>query len=160
MGNIPRVLDIAEFMLKYLSQFLILSCLLGQVVHVFGLPLAITSNQTASVSLQMKNCCASGVNISCCGNDCLCCPSNEIPADDIEAFQENSTGRGVQIFWLNPISTNKCKATSLISQLGVEMVFQEVEAMVLVLASGSNPSPEGSFLSPGFKFSQFKPPRI
>ena len=142
-------------MFKYLSQLLILCSLLGQVVNVFGLPLAFTSNPDSVVSLQFKGCCTSKAKISCCGNDCICCFS-----DDFALVQENPVGQGIQVLWLNPVSTNKCKGTNLISQFGVEMAVQEMESMKLVLVCGSNLSTDVSSLSCGVKFSNFKPPRI
>ena len=147
-------------MLKYLSQLLILGCLLGQVVNLFGLPLAVTSNQDSMVSLQFNGCCTTKAEISCCGNDCKCCFSNELPSDDFALLQENHVGQGVQILWLNPVSTNKCKGTNLISQFGVDMAIQEIGSIDLILASDSNQPTDGSFLSCGVKFSNFKPPRI
>jgi hypothetical protein len=142
-------------MFKYLSQLLILCSLLGQVVNVFGLPLAFTSNPDSVVSLQFKGCCTSKAKISCCGNDCICCFS-----DDFALVQENPVGQGIQVLWLNPVSTNKCKGTNLISQFGVEMAVQEMESMKLVLVCGSNLSTDVSSLSCGVKLSNFKPPRI
>ncbi len=147
-------------MFKYLSQLLILCSLLGQFVNVFGLPLAFTSNQDAMVSLQFKGCCTSKAKISCCGNDCICCFSNELPSDYFALVQEKPVGQGIQVLWLNPVSTNKCKGTNLISQFGVEMAVQEMESMKLVLVCGSNLSTDVSSLSCGVKFSNFKPPRI
>ncbi len=147
-------------MLKYLSQLLILGCLLGQVVNLFGLPLAVTSNQDSMVSLQFNGCCTSNAIISCCGNDCKCCFSNELPSDDFALLQENHVGQGVQILWLNPVSTNKCKGTNLISQFGVDMAIEEMAALELVLTSDSNQPTDSSSLSCGIKFSNFKPPRI
>ena len=147
-------------MFKYLSQLLILGCLLGQVVNVFGLPLAFTSNPDSIVSLQFKGCCTTKAKISCCGNDCKCCFSNELPSDDFALLQEKPVGQGIQVLWLNPVSTNKCKGTNLISQFGVEMAVQEMESMKLVLVCGSNLSTDVSSLSCGVKFSNFKPPRI
>ena len=147
-------------MFKYLPQLLILGCFLGQVVNVFGLPLAFTSNPDSMVSLQFKGCCTTKAKISCCGNDCKCCFSNELPSDDFALVQENIVGQGIQILWLNPVSSNKCKSTNLISQFGVDMAIQEISLIDLVLASDSNLSTDGSFLSCGVKFSNFKPPRI
>jgi len=147
-------------MFKYLSQLLILCCLLGQVVNVFGLPLAVTSNQDSMVSLQFKGCCTSNAIISCCGNDCKCSSSSELPSDYFALVQETAVGQGIQVLWLNPVSTNKCKGTNLISQFGVEMAVQEMESMKLVLVCGSNLSTDVSSLSCGVKFSNFKPPRI
>ena len=147
-------------MLKYLSQLLILGCLLGQVVNLFGLPLAVTSNQDSMVSLQFNGCCTSNAIISCCGNDCKCCFSNELPSDDFALLQENHVGQGVQILWLNPVSTNKCKGTNLISQFGVDMAIQEIGSIDLILASDSNQTTDSSSLSCGIKFFSFKPPRI
>lgn len=88
-------------MMKYLSQLLILCCLLGQVVNVFGLPLAFTSNQDSLVSFQFKGCCTPNAKISCCGNDCRCCSSNDLPSDDFTLMQEKPVGQGVQIVWLD-----------------------------------------------------------
>ena len=147
-------------MFKYLSQLLILCSLLGQVVNVFGLPLAFTSNPDSVASLQFKGCCTSKAKISFCGNDCKCCFSNELPSDDFALVQETAVGQGIQVLWLNPVSTNKCKGNNLISQFGVDMAIHEMESMELVLASDSNLSTDGSFLSCGVKFSNFKPPRI
>ena len=147
-------------MFKYLSQLLILCSLLGQVVNVFGLPLAFTSNPDSVVSLQFKGCCTSKAKISCCGNDCICCFSNELPSDDFALVQENPVGQGIQVLWLNPVSTNKCKGTNLISQFGVDMAIQEIGSIDLILASDSNQPTDGSFLSCGVKLSNFKPPRI
>ncbi|MBY0326232.1 MAG: hypothetical protein K2Q30_04880 [Gemmataceae bacterium] len=147
-------------MFKYLSQLLILCSLLGQVVNVFGLPLAFTSNPDSVVSLQFKGCCTSKAKISCCGNDCICCFSNELPSDDFALVQENPVGQGIQVLWLNPVSTNKCKGNNLISQFGVDMAVQEMESMKLVLVCGSNLSTDVSSLSCGVKLSNFKPPRI
>ena len=147
-------------MLKYLSQLLILGCLLGQVVNLFGLPLAVTSNQDSMVSLQFNGCCTTKAEISCCGNDCKCCFSNELPSDDFALVQETAVGQGIQVLWLNPVSTNKCKGTNLISQFGVDMAIQEIGSIDLILASDSNQPTDGSFLSCGVKFSNFKPPRI
>ncbi len=147
-------------MFKYLSQLLILCSLLGQVVNVFVLPLAFTSNPDSVVSLQFKGCCTSKAKISCCGNDCICCFSNELPSDDFALVQENPVGQGIQVLWLNPVSTNKCKGNNLISQFGVDMAIQEIGSIDLILASDSNQPTDGSFLSCGVKFSNFKPPRI
>lgn len=147
-------------MFKYLSQLLILCCLLGQVVNVFGLPLAFTSNPDSLVSLQFKGCCTSKAKISCCGNDCKCCSSNDLPSDDFALVQETAVGQGIQVLWLNPVSTNKCKGTNLISQFGVDMAIQEISLIDLVLTSDSNQSADTSSLSCGVKFSNFKPPRI
>lgn len=148
-------------MLKYLSQLLITFCLLGQVVNVFGLPLALSPTQTSSASVQFKGCCsASGVKNSCCGNDCKCCHSNESPSDYVELVQEASADHGVQVLWLNPVSNNKCKGTNLISQFGVEMAFQEIDTTDLVLASSLNQPAHSSSLSCGVKLSKYKPPRI
>jgi hypothetical protein len=147
-------------MFKYLSQLLILCCLLGQVVNVFGLPLAVTSNQDSMVSLQFKGCCTSNAIISCCGNDCKCCFSNELPSDYFALVQETAVGQGIQVLWLNPVSTNKCKGTNLISQFGVDMAIEEMAALELVLTSDSNQPTDSSSLSCGIKFSNFKPPRI
>ena len=147
-------------MLKYLSQLLILGCLLGQVVNVFGLPLAFTSNQDSMVSLQFNGCCTTKPEISCCGNDCKCCFSNDLPSDDFALLQENHVGQGVQILWLNPVSSNKCKGTKLISQFGVDMAIQEIGSIDLILAFDSNQPTDSSSLSCGVKFSNFKPPRI
>jgi len=147
-------------MLNYLSQLLILSCLLGQVVNVFGLPLAFTSNQDSMVSLQFKSCCTSKAKISCCGNDCKCCFSNDLPSDDFALVQGNPVGQGIQVLWLNPISTNKCKGNSLISQFGVDMAIQEIGSIDLILASGLNQPTDASSLSSGTKLFNFKPPRI
>ncbi|NBS92098.1 hypothetical protein EBS67_19190, partial [bacterium] len=72
----------------------------------------------------------------------------------------NPVGQGIQVLWLNPVSTNKCKGTNLISQFGVEMAVQEMESMKLVLVCGSNLSTDVSSLSCGVKLSNFKPPRI
>ena len=151
-----------EYMLKYLSQLLLTFCLLGQVVNVFGLPLALSPIQTSSVSVQFKGCCAtSGVKSSCCSYDCLCCSSNELQSDDLQLVQENSAGQGLQVLWLNPVSNNKCKGTNLISQFGVEMAFQEMDSTdCLVLASNSNHPADSSSLSCGVKLSKFKPPRV
>ena len=142
-------------MFKYLSQLLILCSLLGQVVNVFGLPLAFTSNPDSVVSLQFKGCCTSKAKISCCGNDCICCFS-----DDFALVQENPVGQGIQVLWLNPVSTNKCKGTNLISQFGVDMAIQEIGSIDLILASDSNQPSDNSSLSSGIKFFNFKPPRI
>jgi hypothetical protein len=148
-------------MFKYLSQLLILCSLLGQVVNVFGLPLAFEFSQTSSISVQFKGCCAtSGATSSCCINDCKCSSSSELPSDDFALVQEKPMGQGIQVLWLNPVSTNKCKGTNLISQFGVEMAVQEMESMKLVLVCGSNLSTDVSSLSCGVKFSNFKPPRI
>ena len=147
-------------MFKYLSQLLILGCFLGQVVNVFGLPLAFTSNPDSMVSLQFKGCCTTKAKISCCGNDCKCCFSNELPSDDFALVQENIVGQGIQILWLNPVSSNKCKSTNLISQFGVDMAIQEISLIDLVLTSDSNQSADTSNLSCGIKFFNFKPPRI
>jgi hypothetical protein len=147
-------------MFKYLSQLLILGCLLGQVVNVFGLPLAFTSNPDAMVSLQFKGCCTSKAKISCCSNDCKCCFSNELPLDDFALVQEKPMGHGIQVLWLNPVSSNKCKGTNLISQFGVDMAIQEIGSIDLILASDSNQSADTSTLSCGIKFFNFKPPRI
>jgi hypothetical protein len=147
-------------MFKYLSQLLILCFLLGQVVNVFGLPLAFTSNPDSMVSLQFKGCCTSNAKISCCSNDCKCCFSNELPSDDFALLQENHVGQGIQVLWLNPVSSNKCKGTNLISQFGVDMAIQEISLIDLVLTSDSNQSADTSSLSCGIKFSNFKPPRI
>jgi len=147
-------------MFKYLSQLLILCSLLGQVVNVFGLPLAFTSNPDSVVSLQFKGCCTSKAKISCCGNDCICCFSNELPSDDFALVQETAVGQGIQVLWLNPVSTNKCKGNNLISQFGVDMAIQEIGSIDLILASDSNQPTDGSFLSCGVKLSNFKPPRI
>ena len=147
-------------MFKYLSQLLILCSLLGQVVNVFGLPLAFTSNPDSVASLQFKGCCTSKAKISFCGNDCKCCFSNELPSDDFALVQETAVGQGIQVLWLNPVSTNKCKGTNLISQFGVDMAIQEIGSIDLILASDSNQPTDGSFLSCGVKFSNFKPPRI
>lgn len=147
-------------MFKYLSQFLILCCLLGQVVNVFGLPLAVTSNQDSMVSLQFKGCCTSNAIISCCGNDCKCCFSNDLPSDDFSLMQESTERQGIQVLWLNPVSTNKCKGTNVISQFGVDMAIEEMDALELVLTSDSNQPTDSSSLSCGIKFSNFKPPRI
>ena len=147
-------------MLKYLSQLLILGCLLGQVVNVFGLPLAFTSNPDSLVSLQFKVSCTTKAEISCCGNDCKCCFSNDLPSDDFALLQENPVGQGIQVLWLNPVSTNKCKGTNLISQFGVDMAIQEIGSIDLILASDSNQPTDASSLYCGVKFSNFKPPRI
>ena len=148
-------------MLNYLSQILILCCLLGQVVNVFGLPLAFTSTQDSVVSLQFKGCCtSSGAKSSCCANDCKCCFSNEFLSNDLALLQENPTVKGVQVLWLNPVSTNKCKGTNLISQFGVEMAIQEIGSIDLILDSDSNQPTDASSLSSGAKLSNFKPPRI
>lgn len=147
-------------MFKYLSQLLILCCLLGQVVNVFGFPLAFTSNPDSVVSLQFKGCCTTKAKISCCGNDCKCCSSNDLPSDDFALVQKTAVGQGVQILWLNPVSTNKCKGTNLISQFGVDMAIQEISLIDLVLTSDLNQSADTSSLSCGIKFSNFKPPRI
>lgn len=147
-------------MLNYLSQLLILCCLLGQVVNVFGLPLAFTSKSDAMVSLQFKGCCTSNAKISCCGNDCNCCSSNELPSDDIALVQEKPVGQGIQVLWLNPVSTNKCKGNNLISQFGVEMAFQNRDSIELVLASDSILPTDVSSLCCGVNLSKFKPPRI
>ena len=147
-------------MFKYLPQLLILGCFLGQVVNVFGLPLAFTSNPDSMVSLQFKGCCTTKAKISCCGNDCKCCFSNELPSDDFALVQENIVGQGIQILWLNPVSSNKCKSTNLISQFGVDMAIQEISLIDLVLTSDSNQSADTSNLSCGIKFFNFKPPRI
>lgn len=147
-------------MFKYLSQLLILCCLLGQVVNLFGLPLAVTSNQDSMVSLQFNGCCTTKAEISCCGNDCKCCFSNELPSDDFALLQEKPVGQGVQVLWLNPVSTNKCKGTNLISQFGVDMAIQEIGSIDLILAFDSNQPTDSSSLSCGVKFSNFKPPRI
>ena len=147
-------------MLKYLSQLLILGCLLGQVVNVFGLPLAFTLNPDSLVSLQFKVCCTTKAEISCCGNDCKCCFSNDLPSDDFALLQENPVGQGIQVLWLNPVSTNKCKGTNLISQFGVDMAIQEIGSIDLILASDSNQPTDASSLYCGVKFSNFKPPRI
>lgn len=148
-------------MLKYLSQLLLTFCLLGQVVNVFGLPLALSPIQTSSVSVQFKGCCVtSGVKSSCCSYDCLCCSSNELQSDDLQLVQENSAGQGIQVLWLNPVSTNKCKGTNLISQFGVDMAIQEIGSIDLILASDSNQPTDASSLYCGVKFSNFKPPRV
>jgi hypothetical protein len=147
-------------MFKYLSQLLILCCLLGQVVNVFGLPLAVTSNQDSMVSLQFKGCCTSNAIISCCGNDCKCCFSNDLPSDDFSLMQESTERQGIQVLWLNPVSTNKCKGTNVISQFGVDMAIEEMDALELDLTSDSNQPTDSSSLSCGIKFSNFKPPRI
>lgn len=147
-------------MLNYLSQLLILGCLLGQVVNVFGLPLAFTSNPDSLVSLQFKGCCTTNAKISCCSNDCKCSSSNELPSDDFALVQENIVGQGIQILWLNPVSSNKCKSTNLISQFGVDMAIQEIGSIDLILASDSNQPSDTSTLSCGIKFFNFKPPRI
>ena len=147
-------------MLKYLSQLLILGCLLGQVVNLFGLPLAVTSNQDSMVSLQFNGCCTTKAEISCCGNDCKCCFSNELPSDDFALLQENPEGQGIQVLWLNPVSANKCKGTNLISQFGVDMAIQEISSIDLILASDTNQPTDASSLCCGIKFSNFKPPRI
>ena len=147
-------------MLKYLSQLLILGCLLGQVFNVFGLPLAFTLNPDSLVSLQFKVCCTTKAEISCCGNDCKCCFSNDLPSDDFALLQENPVGQGIQVLWLNPVSTNKCKGTNLISQFGVDMAIQEIGSIDLILASDSNQPTDASSLYCGVKFSNFKPPRI
>ena len=147
-------------MLKYLSQLLILGCLLGQVVNLFGLPLAVTSNQDSMVSLQFNGCCTTKAEISCCGNDCKCCFSNELPSDDFALVQEKPVGQGIQVLWLNPVSTNKCKGTNLISQFGVDMAIQEISSIDLILASDSNQPTEYSSLTCGIKFFNFKPPRV
>ena len=147
-------------MFKYLSQLLILCYLLGQVVNVFGLPLAVTSNQDSMVSFQFKGCCTSKAIISCCGNDCKCCFSNELPSDYFALVQENPEEQGIQVLWLNPVSTNKCKGTNLISQFGVDMAIQEIGSIDLILASDSNQPSDTSSLSCGIKFFNFKPPRI
>jgi len=83
-----------------------------------------------------------------------------LPSDDFALVQENPVGQGIQVLWLNPVSTNKCKGNNLISQFGVEMAVQEMESMKLVLVCGSNLSTDVSSLSCGVKFSNFKPPRI
>ena len=70
-------------------------------MNVFGLPLAVTSNQDSLVSLQFKGCCTSKAKISCCGNDCKCCFSNELPSDDLALVQEKPVRQGVQIVWLD-----------------------------------------------------------
>jgi len=147
-------------MFKHFSNLLIISFLFGQVANVFGLPLAFTSNQVSLVSLQFKGCCALGAKSSCCANNCLCCSSSDLPSDDLQLAQENSTGRGVQVLWLNPVSSNKCKGTNLISQFGIEMVVQKVESILLILSSVSHQVSVVSSLSFDVKLSKFKPPRI
>ncbi len=150
-----------EFMLNYLSQLLILCCLLGQILNVFGLPLAFEFSQTSSISVQFKGCCAtSGATSSCCINDCKCSSSSELPSDDFALVQEKPMGQGIQVLWLNPVSTNKCKGTNLISQFGVEMAIQEIGSIDLILASDLNQPSDTSTLSCGIKFFNFKPPRI
>jgi hypothetical protein len=129
-------------------------------VNVFGLPLAVTSNQDSMVSLQFKGCCTSNAIISCCGNDCKCCFSNELPSDYFALAQENPEEQGIQVLWLNPVSTNKCKGTNLISQFGVDMAIQEIGSIDLILASDPNQPSDASSLSSGIKFFNFKPPRI
>lgn len=146
---------------KYLSQLLILGCLLGQAVNSFGLSLAFSPNQTSVVSLQFKGCCTPSEPLSsCCINDCKCCSSNDLPSDDLALVQENPRRQGVQILWVNPVSTNKCKGTNLISQFGIEMAFQEMDSIELALSSDSNYSTSVPFLSCGVNLSKFKPPRI
>jgi len=83
-----------------------------------------------------------------------------LPSDDFALVQENPVGQGIQVLWLNPVSTNKCKGNNLISQFGVDMAIQEIGSIDLILASDSNQPTDGSFLSCGVKLSNFKPPRI
>ena len=147
-------------MFKYLPQLLILCCFLGQVVNVFGLPLAFTSNPDSLVSLQFKGCCTSNAKICCCGNDCKCCSSNDLPSDDFALVQEKPVGQDIQVLWLNPVSTNKCKGTNLISQFGVDMAIQEISSIDLILDSDLNQPTDASSLSSGVKLYNFKPPRI
>jgi hypothetical protein len=147
-------------MLKFLSQMLILCCLLGQVVNVFGLPLAIKSNQSAIVSIEFNGCCASGSKCFCCDNVCKCCSSNDLQSDDFEFVQASTQKSGVQVKWLNPVSTKKCNGTNLINQFGVEMVFQEMDQVSFIVPSGFI-KPEGAY-SPfcGVELSKFKPPQV
>lgn len=147
-------------MFNHLSRLLIISCLHGQVANVFGLPLAFTPNQESLLSLQFKGCCVLGAKSSCCADNCLCCSSNDLPNGDLQLVQENSTGHGVQVLWLNPVSSNKCKATNLISQFGIEMALEKIDSIRLILSSDSHHLFLVSSLSCGETLSKFKPPRI
>jgi len=129
-------------------------------VNVFGLPLAFTSNPDSMVSLQFKGCCTSNAKICCCGNDCKCCSSNDLPSDDFALVQEKPVGQDIQVLWLNPVSTNKCKGNNLISQFGVDMAIQEIGLIDLILDSDLNQPTDASSLCCGVNLSKFKPPRI
>lgn len=83
-----------------------------------------------------------------------------MPSDDFALMQEKPVGQGIQVLWLNPVSTNKCKGTNLISQFGVDMAIQEISSIDLILDSDSNQPIDASSLSSGVKLSNFKPPRI
>ena len=83
-----------------------------------------------------------------------------MPSDDFALVQEKPVGQGIQVLWLNPVSTNKCKGTNLINQFGVDMAIQEIGSIDLILASDTNQPTDASILSSGVKLSNFKPPRI
>ena len=116
---------------------LVASSILGQMLSAFGSPvLAFVHSENNTLSFQ-KGCCCSKVGNSCCYTGCCCTPASETREDDSTSEFE-ILKEGIHFTWVNPVSSNRCKGTQLINDLGTDLFAESSASLVLFQSSHSS----------------------
>lgn len=116
---------------------LVVNCVLGQMLSAFGSPVIAYVQSANNALSSQKACCCSKAGNSCCSTGCCCSPTSEpIVNDSTSEFQ--ILKEGIHFTWVNPVSSNRCKGTQLINDLGTDLFSESSASLVLFQSTRSS----------------------